>query len=152
MYDRFNTAPQIIGLTIVHDLFFYHERTRKVNIWVFCLLGGPVIGPFLAAWFVQAVSWRADFGILAGFHGFTTLLVILFGAETLCERGGEPAFVKGKGVIARLKLLTGITGVRMKSRPSIWSTLKKIIEIQLKPQILLISKIFCVCKICRYDH
>lgn len=137
---RFNTAPQIVGLTIVHDLFFLHERVRKVNIWIFCLLGGPFIGPFLAAWFIQAINWRADFGILAGFHGFTALLVVLFGDETLYERNNEKAFTREAGIVGRLKLLTGITGLRMKGRPTVWTTLKDVFVIQFKPQILLISE------------
>jgi len=137
----FNTAPQIVGLSIVHDMFFFHERTRRVNVWIFCLLGGPFIGPFLAAWFLQGVSWRADYGILAGFHGLTTVLIVLFGDETLYQRdSAEPAIKKERGILGRIKLLVGITGGKMTGRPKILIILKDIVKIQLKPQILFISK------------
>lgn len=139
----FNTAPQVVGLSVVHDLFFFHERTKRVNIWVYCLLGGPFLGPFLAAWFILGVSWRADYGILAGFHGFAALLIVLFGDETLYQRNSdEPAYKREKGVVGRIKLLTGITGAKMTGRPEIITVLKDIIKIQFKPQIFFLSKSF----------
>lgn len=57
-----NTAPQVIGLSIVHDMFFFHQRARMVNVWVFCLMGGPFLGPFVASWLLLKLDWRADFG------------------------------------------------------------------------------------------
>ena len=30
----FNTAPQVIGLSMIHDMFFFHETARKIGIWV----------------------------------------------------------------------------------------------------------------------
>ena len=36
----FAAPPQVIGLSIIHDMFFFHERARKVNIWAFCFLVG----------------------------------------------------------------------------------------------------------------
>ncbi|RMY30638.1 hypothetical protein D0864_16926, partial [Hortaea werneckii] len=120
----FNTAPQVVGLSVIHDLFFLHERTSRVNIWVFCLLGGPFLGPFLAAWLIQAVDWRADFGVLASLHGLATLSIIFLGDETLYNRRDPPPS-RDKGVVAKLKLLTGITGVMSKEgRPEVWSVLK----------------------------
>lgn len=139
----FNTAPQVVGLSVVHDLFFFHERTKRVNIWVYCLLGGPFLGPFLAAWFILGVSWRADYGILAGFHCFAALLIVLFGDETLYQRNSdEPAYKREKGLLGRIKLLTGITGAKMTGRPEIMTVLKDIIKIQFKPQIFFLSKSF----------
>jgi MFS family permease len=36
----FAAAPQVIGLSIIHDMFFFHERARKINIWAFSFLLG----------------------------------------------------------------------------------------------------------------
>ncbi|KAI6846587.1 hypothetical protein KC323_g9612, partial [Hortaea werneckii] len=105
----FNTAPQVVCLSVIHDLFFLHERTSRVNILVFCLLGGPFLGPFLAAWLIQAVDWRADFGVLASLHGLATLSIVFLGDETLFNRRDPPPS-RDNGVVAKLKLLTGITG------------------------------------------
>ncbi|KAI7460638.1 hypothetical protein KC367_g8931 [Hortaea werneckii] len=115
----FNTAPQVVGLSVIHDLFPLRERTSRVNIWVFCLLGGPFLGPFLAAWLIQAVDWRTDFGVLAGLHGLATLSIIFLGDETLYDRRDPPP-PRDKGVIAKLKLLTGMTGIMSTLKPQIF--------------------------------
>ncbi|KAI7053395.1 hypothetical protein KC339_g18693, partial [Hortaea werneckii] len=137
----------VVGLSVIHDLFFLHERTSRVNIWVFCLLGGPFLGPFLAAWLIQAVDWRADFGVLASLHGLATLSIIFLGDETLYNRRDPPPS-RDKGVVAKLKLLTGITGVMSKEgRPEVWSVLKDILNIQLKPQIFFITVVYVMAMI-----
>ncbi|KAI7373533.1 hypothetical protein KC328_g16577 [Hortaea werneckii] len=138
----FNTAPQVVCLSVIHDLFFLHERTSRVNILVFCLLGGPFLGPFLAAWLIQAVDWRADFGVLASLHGLATLSIVFLGDETLFNRRDPPPS-RDNGVVAKLKLLTGITGGMSKEgRPEIWPVLKDILTIQLKPQIFFITVVY----------
>lgn len=30
----FGAPPQVIGLSIIHDMFFFHERTRKINVFL----------------------------------------------------------------------------------------------------------------------
>ncbi|KAK5131682.1 hypothetical protein LTR08_000736 [Meristemomyces frigidus] len=126
-----NTAPQIVGLSFVHDM---------VNIWVFCLLGGPFLGPFVAAWLITAVDWRADYGVLAGLHCVSTLLVIVFGDETLYERGNPQP--KERGLMGRAKLLLGITGLKAKGRPGFFTVAKDIARIQLSPQIFFITAVY----------
>lgn len=135
-----NTAPQVVGLSVVHDMFFFHDRTRRVNIWVFCLLGGPFLGPFVAAWLITAVSWRADYGVLAALHGVSTLMVIFLGDETLYERGNPQP--REQGPLGRIKLLLGLTGLKAKGRPSLWTVMKDIISIQLRPQIFFLTVVY----------
>lgn len=121
-------------------MFFFHERVRYVNIWVFCLLGGPFLGPFIAAWLIQAIDWRADFGVLAGLHGFSTLLVIVLGDETLYDRKNPQP--RSKGPANRIKTLLGLTGFRAKGRPGMWTVFKDILIIQAKPQIFFLTVIY----------
>jgi MFS family permease len=120
--------------------FFFHERVRYTNLWVFCLLGGPFLGPFIAAWLIQAVSWRADYGILAALHGLSTILVIVFGDETLYDRANPQK--RETGLVARMKLLVGITGHKAQGRPSPWKVTKDLLIIQIKPQIFFITVIY----------
>jgi len=57
-----NTAPQVIGLTIVMIYSSSTKRTRMINIWAFFVL----IGPFWALYVVLILlklAWRPDFGI-----------------------------------------------------------------------------------------
>ncbi|OCL03956.1 MFS general substrate transporter [Glonium stellatum] len=137
----FNTAPQVIGLTIIHDIFFFHERTRKINIWAFCVLVGPYLGPFLSSLILSKLSWRSDFGILASIYGLSLLLIIVLSDETLFNRTQNEPRPK-KGILGKILLLTGIHGTRQTSRPTLASVLWHIVVIQIKPHILLTTACF----------
>ena len=122
------------------------ERARKVNIWVFLLMGGPFLGAFMSAWLITTISWRADYGVCAGLYVFSMLMVIVLGDETLYDRGSPKP--REKGILGRIKLLTGWTGVKeADGRPTLWTVCVDIIKVQIKPQILFLSEcrtIFCV--------
>ncbi|KYG42270.1 hypothetical protein M433DRAFT_7279 [Acidomyces richmondensis BFW] len=122
--------------------FYFHERTRRLNFWVFCLFGGPCLGPFLASWLIQIVNWRTDFGVLAAFHGVSTLIVVIFGDETLYDRENPQS--KPTGAFGRIKLLTGFHGDKAQGRPTIWRLCKDITAFQLKPQIFFHTVVFVI--------
>lgn len=136
----FNTSPQVIGLTIIHDLFFFHERTRKINMWAFTFLFGPNFGPCMSSLILSRLGWRQDYAILASMYGFSMLVVCLIGQETLYDRNNPQFNPKVKGLGGRIALVTGITGIRAKGRPTIASVIRHILQIQVKPHILLVSK------------
>jgi MFS family permease len=115
---------------------------RYTNLWVFCLLGGPFLGPFIAAWLIQAVSWRADYGVLAGLHVLSTTLVIVFGDETLYDRSGTNPQKKQTGLTARVKLLAGFAGYKTRGRPTLIKVVKDLLVIQIKPQIFFITVLY----------
>jgi MFS family permease len=120
--------------------FFFHERVRRINIWVFCLLGGPFLGPFVAGMIATTQGWRADYGILAALHGFATLLVVVLGDETLYDRHNPQP--RQKGIMGKISRLTGIAGAKVKGRPNMLTVLKDIVVIQIKPQIALLTVIY----------
>jgi MFS family permease len=124
-------------LVLSHYRFFFHERVRYTNLWVFSLLGGPFLGPFIAAWLIQAVSLRADYGVLAGLHGLSTLLVVVLGDETLYDRANPQK--RQTGLVARLELLIGVAGYKARGRPSPLKVVKDLLVIQIKPQIFFIT-------------
>lgn len=79
----FGTVPQIIGLPIIHDIYAPREWPAMINIWATTFLVGPFLGPALAGYLLQATSsWRAAFGVLAGFYGASTCLILAFAKET----------------------------------------------------------------------
>jgi hypothetical protein len=120
--------------------FFFHERVCYTNLWVLFLVGTLYMGPFFAAWLSQVVSWRANFGILAGLHGFSTLLIIVLGDETLYDRGNPQQ--KQTGLLGRLKLLIGIAGYKAHGRPSPAKVLKDLFLVQIKPQVFFVTVIY----------
>jgi MFS family permease len=136
----FDTAPQVIGLTIIHDMFFFHERTRKINIWAFTYLIGPYMGPFIAGFLIQKINWRQDFGVLAAFYAASTLLIIFFGDETLYDRDVKERQPKGSGFLYRIQLLTGYAGWKAKGRPTVGQITRDMISISWLPYLLLPCK------------
>ena len=132
----FNTAPQVIGLTMIHDMFFFHERTRKINLWAFTYLIGPYLGPFIAGFLIQKVNWRQDFGVLAAFYGFSTLIIICFGDETLYDRKVAERTPKPEGILGRIKLLTGVAGIGARGRPTISTVIRDLIAISYLPYLI----------------
>ena len=133
----FNTAPQIIGLSFIHDMFFFHERARKINLWAMTFLIGPYLGPLISGFIIKGVSWRSDFGVLAGFYGFTTILVALLGDETLYDREIPSNNPTGSGILHRIKLLTGVAGARAVGRPTLFTVTKHTATIVAKPYLTL---------------
>ena len=83
------------------------------------------------------MSWKNDFGILAGLHGFATLLVVILGDETLYDRNNPQP--RQKGFAGKLKCMLGLTGIKATGRPTVWTVFKDLVRIQIKPQIFFIT-------------
>lgn len=122
-------------------MFFFHERTRKINFWCVCFLIGPVFAPFMSSLILSKVGWREDFAVLAGMYGLSLLIVIILGDETAYDRRNPHNNLKPGGAGGRLALLTGVIGWKTKGRPGLGSVFLQIIQVQTRPQILLPSKL-----------
>ncbi|KAK1750474.1 major facilitator superfamily [Echria macrotheca] len=149
----FGAAPQVIGLSIVHDMFFFHERARKVNIWAASFLIGPYLGPFISSLLLQHLGWRPDFGVLAGFYGFSLLMVIVFGDETLFDRTNlekretSESAVTGTrrsfSVAGHVSRLLGIEGFRTSAgRPGLWTVFSHQLLLLTRPYLFLPTALF----------
>jgi MFS family permease len=114
------------------------ERARKVNIWAFTFLLGPFLGPFISSFLLSKISWRFDMGVLAMFYGVSAIVVALFGEETLYDRQNG---VKPTSGASRISLLIGIAGVKSKGQTTMLAVSKHLIQIAIKPQLLLPCKI-----------
>lgn len=132
----FAAAPPVVGLSIIRDIFFFHERAQKVAVWAVSISLGPIIGQLISSFLLPAISWRWNMGILSIFYGISTILVIVFGRETLYDRG---AVVEAGASSSRIHMLLGISGARTKHRPSILSVSKHLIQIVIRPQLILPS-------------
>ena len=68
----------------------------------------------------------------------STLIIIAIGGETLYDHSNPVP--RQKGLLGRLKLFTGCTGLQKASqRPRLWTVTLDILKIQVRPHILLIS-------------
>lgn len=120
--------------TKVHDLFFFHERARKVNIWAFTFLVAPYAGPLVSSFLLARISWRFDMGILAIFYAVSTALVVLLGEETLYDRKKS---IKPTEGASKTNILIGVAGARAEGQTSMMSVWKHLLELLIRPQLLL---------------
>lgn len=51
---------------------------------------GPFLGPALAGYIGAGTNWRDSFGVLTAIYGLSTLMVLVFGAETYYNPGKAP--------------------------------------------------------------
>ncbi|KUJ10142.1 MFS general substrate transporter [Mollisia scopiformis] len=133
------TSPQVIGLSVVHDIssstsLTVLERARKVNIWAFTFLLGPFLGPFVSSFLLSRISWQFDMGVLAMFYGVSAILVVLLGEETLYDR--DKSWKPTAGA-SKISILVGIAGAKAKGQTSLMLVSKQLLELLIKPQLLL---------------
>ncbi|KAK4245689.1 polyamine transporter 3 [Corynascus novoguineensis] len=152
----FGAPPQVIGMCVVHDLFFFDDRARKVNIWAASFLVGPYLGPLFSSLLVLRLGWRDDFGILAALYATSLLVVVLLGDETMFARAGmtlrgtegDPVQGESTGFQAgrHAWLLLGVEGWRDKaaaaSSSSMWGVWRKQCALLTRPYLLLPTALF----------
>jgi MFS family permease len=59
----FSTVSQGGGLMFIFDLFFFHERARKINIWTAFIILSPYMGPLIAAFIISTQPWPIAFWV-----------------------------------------------------------------------------------------
>ncbi|KAJ9605984.1 hypothetical protein H2200_009833 [Cladophialophora chaetospira] len=74
------------GLMYINDLFFFHERARKINILFAPLLFAPMAGPLFAFFELTSQPWRVPFWICFAMIGSCLMAVVLFLDETYYDR------------------------------------------------------------------
>jgi MFS family permease len=61
-----------------------------INIWGTTFMVGPFLGPALAGYIGAGTNWRDSIGVLTAIYGLSTLMVLVFGAETYYNPGRAP--------------------------------------------------------------
>jgi len=139
----FTTAPQVIGLSFIHDMFFFHEHARKIGVWVCAFVISPYLGPFLATVISNHKPWRTTFWIDFMIIGLALVFVTFLGDETMYDRDSideQPPKPKG-WLNYRVKILTGVYGYKCKGRTTVWQSTKDLFFLLTRPYFL------CLCSI-----
>ncbi|KAJ7355263.1 MFS general substrate transporter [Mycena albidolilacea] len=114
------TSPE--GLYVVTDMYPFHLQAQKLNIWTFGFIVSPFLSPFVFGFVVAQTTWRWAYGAGTIYSGLVCLLILLFGEETMYDRGVKPIpEPPTNGLRYRVKTLLGITGLKMVKYRDSWS-------------------------------
>ena len=136
----FSTVAQGGGVMFIKDLFFVHERARKINIWASFVILSPYFGPLITAFITSTQKWQWAFGVYTIMTGLCLIAQIFFGEETLFNRKipieERPAQTPGfKGQVSRL---VGIEQWRSrKQRSTFYQSIMRPFRVLMKPTVFL---------------
>ncbi|KAK6373276.1 hypothetical protein LTS17_008295 [Exophiala oligosperma] len=75
-----------ISPSVITDLFFVHERGKRVGLFVFAIISGVALGVPISTQIITHMGLGWAFGILAIFEGVCLVLVTLFFHEPAFKR------------------------------------------------------------------
>lgn len=129
----FSTVSQGGGLMFIYDMFFFHERARKINIWAAFIILSPYLGPLLAAFMIATKPWPTPFWVYTAETALALVLTILFVEETFYDRRiSQP----DRGT--RFQRLTGIAQFRSRHlRNSLGQAVSRLVLTIAKPTVFL---------------
>ncbi len=132
----FSTLAQIGGLMFIQDMFFFHERARKINIWASFFVISPYMGPLLAAFMLTTQPWPAPFWLFTALAATSLVLVTLFLRETYYDRRIPAADQPSLG--SRIAQLTGLAQFRSRHlRNTFPQAVLRTVLVLMKPSIFL---------------
>ncbi|KAH7201386.1 MFS transporter [Fusarium oxysporum] len=82
----FSTVSQGGGLMFIFDMFFFHERARKINIWAAFIILSPYMGPLLTAFIITTQSWPIAFWVYFAEVRPATVFITLSSKLTLPQQ------------------------------------------------------------------
>ncbi|KAJ6466366.1 MFS multidrug transporter [Mycena sanguinolenta] len=79
----FISVAMSLGGPTVNDMFFVHEKGRKMGVWVLFVTIGPCLGPLVVGYLVEKHGWRSSFYLAAAIHLALFFAHLFFAPETL---------------------------------------------------------------------
>ncbi|KAK8065972.1 hypothetical protein PG997_012719 [Apiospora hydei] len=130
----FSTISQGGGLMFIQDMFFFHERARKINLWASFFVISPYLGPLLAAFMAAAKPWPVPFCVYAVETGLALILTVLFVEETFYDRRAPETEQPPRGT--RVGRLLGIAQYKTRHvRNSFAEACMRSVKVAIKPTV-----------------
>lgn len=83
----FQSSYLSIGLTVIQDVFFFHEHARKIGLWVVCVLSSATLGPIFGNFMLYYLNeWRGPMWLATAVAGLTFVLMPILADETYYDR------------------------------------------------------------------
>ncbi|EMC92470.1 hypothetical protein BAUCODRAFT_97493 [Baudoinia panamericana UAMH 10762] len=143
----FSTVAQGGGVMFIKDLFFVHERARKINLWASFVILSPYFGPLITAFIISTTPWQWAFGVYTIMTGLCLILQILFAEETFFNRK-MPASERPQrtpGVGGKIARLIGTEQWRSrKQRSTFAQAVMRPLRTIMKPTVF-ISTVYYLC-------
>lgn len=143
MQGLFLTSGQTIAIAFIKDIFFFHERARKIGLWALMYITSPYWGPLLANFVIgETHQWQDAFWLGVGVNAISLLFILAFLDETWYNRdlptSEQPP--RGQGFFSRLLRLTGVWQMQCRSTyfETVYDAVKRVLLILTKPVILLV--------------
>ncbi|KAH9821126.1 major facilitator superfamily domain-containing protein [Melampsora americana] len=133
----FSSAPQVMGLYIVNDLYPFHLQPRMLNLWSCGFLASPFVSPWLFGYLITVVSYRWAYWIASMYVAIVVVAIALFMEETIYDRFSEVQPVKQSSFKARFESLIGITGYRTAGDRETWKqAITPMIQLLARPHLI----------------
>ncbi|KPM42937.1 hypothetical protein AK830_g3620 [Neonectria ditissima] len=79
----FITSAQTISIAFIKDMFFFHERARKIGLWALLYIASPFWGPLVGNFILGGTnSWENVFWVCVAVCGVDMILIVTFLDET----------------------------------------------------------------------
>ena len=76
----------LAGTASINDVFFVHERGRRVGLWNFAIIVSVNLTPVISGYVITNLSWQWTFWLLAILFGIELACVMFFFPETSFDR------------------------------------------------------------------
>ncbi|KAF4995940.1 hypothetical protein FGRMN_4794 [Fusarium graminum] len=76
----------LAGTSCVNDVFFLHERGRRVGLWNFAIIVSVNIAPVISGYVIVDMGWRWAFWLLVITLGVALVMVVFLLPETKYDR------------------------------------------------------------------
>ncbi|KAK5161392.1 hypothetical protein LTS14_001188 [Recurvomyces mirabilis] len=125
---------------VCRDLFFLHERARKINVWASFVILSPYFGPLFTAFIISTQKWQIAFAVYTVMTALCLILQIVFGEETFFNRK-LPASERPRrtpGVSGKVSRLVGIEQWRSrKQRSTLAQAVARPFQVLVKPTVFI---------------
>lgn len=137
------TSCQTIAMAFIKDIFFFHQRARKIGLWALLYITSPYLGPLLANFILGGTNgWRNVFWTSVGACGIDLIFIIAFLDETWYNReiptSEQPP--RGQGFGSRMLRVIGVWQLKHRETyyETVYESFKRFFLTLTQPAILII--------------
>ena len=136
----FSTVAQGGGAMFIKDLFFIHERARKLNIWASFVILSPYFGPLITAFITSTQIWQWAFGVYTIMTGLCWIAQMIWAEETYFNRKIpiDERPIRSPGVSGKVKRLIGTEQWRSRGQRSTFrQAVMRPVRVLIKPTVFI---------------